>query len=123
MSIRRTTELLFGAGERWEYRLVAARIIVIAAVVAGMYLLITSDFKQYAAIAFWLFVVAVIGSVIYQFRRRWKELRRVLSPALKVFVLPPLSSKVDEPNRPPGQIGRRHEFAQGVEDLRELRQL
>ena len=76
MSIRRLTEFLFGAGERWEYRLVAVRIVVIAAVIFGMYLLITSDFKQYAAVAFWLFVVAVIGSIVYQYRRRWKELHR-----------------------------------------------
>jgi phosphatidylglycerophosphate synthase len=66
----------FGPGERWEYRLVAARIAVVVAAILVVYALLHSSWKQYAALLVWPLFALFVASVIYQWVRRWRHLRQ-----------------------------------------------
>jgi hypothetical protein len=75
MQIREVLSFFFKRTKRWEVKLVAARIVFIAAATAGVYLLLSSDYKRYAYVLGWLLVTAVVASIGYQFVRRWKEFK------------------------------------------------
>jgi hypothetical protein len=75
MRVRDVAVLVFGKTRRWEVKLVAARIIIIAAVTAGLYMLLNSGFKRYAYPLGWLLVAVVVASIGYQFVRRWREFK------------------------------------------------
>jgi membrane protein YdbS with pleckstrin-like domain len=66
---------VFGSAKRWEYRLVMARIVIIAGAIAGFYVFLQSPWKHLATPLFWVVVVAIVLSIGYQYWRRWRELR------------------------------------------------
>jgi len=66
---------LFGSGRRWEYKLVIVRLVLVAGFVGGMALLIKSPWKSLAAPLFWIAFVLLIGSIAYQYTRRWRDLQ------------------------------------------------
>jgi predicted PurR-regulated permease PerM len=65
----------FGRGERWEHRLVAVRIAVVVAVILLVVALLQSPLKHYTAVVVWPLFAAFVVSVIYQWVRRWRELK------------------------------------------------
>lgn len=75
MRLRDVTTLFFGKTSRWELKLVAARIIFIAAVTAGLFLLLNLGYKRYAYSIGWILIAVVVLSIGYQFVRSWKEFK------------------------------------------------
>lgn len=65
---------VFGPSRRWEYLLVMVRLAVMALAIAGIGLLLSSPWKRYAGVVFLSLLIAVLASVVYQYRRRWREL-------------------------------------------------
>jgi hypothetical protein len=75
MYFRGFVSFFFKGTRRWEFKLVAARIVIIAIATGCLYLLLNSGFKQYAYPLAWLLFVVVIASIGYQFVRRWRDFK------------------------------------------------
>jgi hypothetical protein len=73
MRFRSFLGFFFGKTKLWEVKLIAARIVIIAAATVGLYLLLNSGYKQYAYFLAWLFIALVITSIGYQLVRRWRD--------------------------------------------------
>ena len=65
-----------GRSERWEHRHVAVRIAVVVAAILLVLALLQSPWKHYAALVVWPLFAIFVVSIIYQWVRRWRELKR-----------------------------------------------
>ena len=75
MRLSDLARFFFGPGRSWEHRLILARIALTIVAIASLLACLESSWSRYAAPFAWLFFLVFLASVVYQFRRRWKELK------------------------------------------------